>query len=66
MKEPNGYRQTVEMLNEKTGGKMWLTATEIARVLGVDRKTVKSRFGIVGGCALPVLAMILAKESEVE
>jgi len=58
MREPNGYRQTLEWLTERTDGKGWLQLSEIAEILGLDRKTVRSKFGIDGGgCALPVLAM---------
>ena len=65
MREPTGYRQTVEWLTEQTG-KGWLTVSDISRVLGIDRKTVRSKFGISGnGCATPILAMRMAQESEV-
>ncbi len=64
MREPEGYRQTLAWLTEQSGGKGWLNATEIGRLLGIDRSTVKRRFGINGGCALPVLAMKLAQESK--
>ena len=63
MREPEGYRETLEWLTEKAEGKGWLTATEAGRILGIDRTTAKRRFGITGGCALPVLAMKLAQES---
>lgn len=57
MREPQCYRQTLEWLTERTG-KGWLNITEIADVLGLDRKTVRNRFGISGGgCAITVLAM---------
>lgn len=63
MREPKGYRQTLEWLTEQSGGKGWLNATDISRILGMDRTTVKRRFGVTGGSALPVLAMKLAQES---
>lgn len=66
MREPNGYRQTVEWLTDRADGKGWLSVAEISRILGIDRKTVKSKFGVSGnGCATPVLAMRMAQESEV-
>jgi hypothetical protein len=64
MREPDGYRQTLAWLTERTGGKGWLSTTEIARILGVTRQTVTRRFGISSGCAVPVLAMRLAQESK--
>jgi len=58
MREPQGYRETVQWLTEQTDGKGWLSISEIAILLGLDRKTVRNKFGIDGGgCALPVLAM---------
>ena len=62
MREPEGYRQTLEWLTERTEGKGWLNAVEIAEILGVTRQTVTRRWDIHGGCALPVLAMKLARE----
>lgn len=64
MKEPIGYRQTLEYLSEQANGKAWLTVTDISKLLGVDRHTVSRRFGINSGCALPVLAMKLTQESK--
>ena len=64
VREADGYRQTVEWLTEATGGKAWMTVTDISRLLGVDRHTVTRRFGITKGCALPILAMKLAQESK--
>lgn len=64
MRETEGYRQTLEFLTERTDGKGWLSTTEIAALLGVDRHTVSRRFGINAGCALPILAMKLAQESK--
>ena len=63
MKELDGYRQTVEWLNEQTDGRAWLSTSEIAQILGVHRDTVKRRFGIAKGCALPILAKRLTEES---
>ena len=62
-REPEGYRQTLAFLREESGGKGWLTTTEIARILGVSRNTVVRRFGISSGCTTPVLAMKLVQES---
>lgn len=65
MREPQGYRETVQWLTEQTNGKGWLRLSEIAEILGLDRKTVRSKFGIDGGgCALPVLAMKMTRESK--
>lgn len=64
MREPDGYRQTLEWLGEKADGKGWLSTADIARILGVSRQTVVRRFGVNSGCALPVLAMKLAKENK--
>ena len=64
MREPEGYRQTLAWLSEQAEGKGWLNVTEIGRILGLDRSTVRRRFGISGGCALPILAMKLAQESK--
>ena len=61
MREPEGYRQTLEWLTKRTGGKGWLNAVEIAEILGVTRQTVTRRWDIHGGCSLPVLAMKLTK-----
>jgi len=63
VKEQPGFRETVEWLTEQTNGKGWLTTTEIASVLGLDRHTVTKRFGISRGCALPVLAKRMVEES---
>jgi len=63
MRELEGYRPTLEWLTEQAEGKGWLSTTEIATLLGVDRTTVVRRFGIHNGCALPVLAMRMVKES---
>lgn len=63
MREVDGYRQMVEWLNEKTNGKAWLTTSEIANLLQIDRHTVVRRFGINKGCALPILAKKLCEES---
>lgn len=63
MKEPIGYRQTLEYLSSKTD-KAWLTTSDVAKILGVDRHTVTRRFGINSGCALPVLAMKLTQENK--
>lgn len=63
MKEPVGYRSTLEWITEKADGKGWLTASEIATMLGIDRSTVSRRFNIHKGCALPVLARKLCEES---
>ena len=64
MRELPGYRQTLEWLSERTDGKVWLKQKEVAELLGVNRKTVRERFGISGGgVALPVLAKILTEES---
>ena len=64
MREPEGYRQTLEFLTERTDGKGWLSTSEIAALLGVDRHTVCRRFGIKRGCALPVLARRMVEESK--
>ena len=63
VREPEGYRSTLEWLTERTDGKGWLSTTEIAALLGINRQTVSKRFGISKGCALPILAMKLAQES---
>ena len=63
MKEPKEYRPTLEWLTERTG-KGWLSTTEIAELLGVDRHTVNRRFGIKSGCALPILAKRMVEESK--
>lgn len=63
VREPDGYRETLAWLVEQVPGQGWLTNSDIARVLGIDRSTVTRRFGITRGCALPILAMKLAQES---
>lgn len=63
MREPEGYRQTLEFLTERTDGKVWLSTTEIATLLGVDRHTVCRRFEIHKGCAITVLAKRMVEES---
>ena len=62
MREPKGYRETLEYLSARTD-KAWLSATEIAALMGVDRSTVSRRFGIHKGCALPLLAWKMCEES---
>jgi len=64
MREPAGYRTTLAWLTELAGGKGWLSTSEIGRILGVSRQTVVRRYGISGGCALPILAMKLAQEGK--
>ena len=64
MREPEGYRQTLEWLTGQTNGKGWLSTSEVAALLGVDRHTVCRRFGIRKGCALPVLARRMVEESK--
>lgn len=64
MREQPGFRETVQWLNEQTNGKAWLTVTDISRLLGVDRHTVNRKFGINGGCALPILARKLCEQSK--
>jgi len=63
MREQPGFRETVAYLNERTNGKAWLTVSEIAEILGVDRSTVNRRFGIYKGCAITVLAQRMIAES---
>lgn len=63
MRESANYRPTLEWLNEQTNGKGWLSNSEIARLLKIDRETVRRRFDIHKGCALPVLARKLCEES---
>ena len=63
MREPEGYRQTLEWLTERAGGKGWVTAEDVSKILGVSRQTVARRFEIHNGCALPVLALKLVQES---
>jgi len=63
MREADGYRQCLEWLNERTGGKAWLKTSEVAEILQVDRATVVRRFNIHNGCALPILAKKLCEES---
>ena len=64
MKEPDGYRQCLEWLNEATNNKAWLTVADISRLFGIDRHTVNRRFGIKSGCALPILAKRMVEESK--
>lgn len=64
MRENVNYRPTLEWLNEQTNGKGWLSNAEIARLLKIDRETVRRRFDIHKGCALPVLARKLCEESQ--
>ena len=64
MREPPGYRETVAWLTERAGGRGWLSTTEVATILGLDRHTVNKRFGIRRGCALPILAKKICEESK--
>ncbi len=64
MRENPNYRPTLEWLTEQTNGKAWLTTSDIAKLLKIDRHTVSRRFGINNGCALPILAMKMAQESK--
>ena len=63
MRELNGYRETLEWLETASKGRGWLSTSEIARLLGVDRDTVVRRFGVRKGCALPILAKRMSEES---
>ena len=62
MREQPGFRETVSWITEQTG-KGWLNVSEISRLLGIDRGTVKRRFGISKGCAVTILARLLVEES---
>ena len=62
VRESRDFRSVLEWLTERTG-KGWLSTTEIATLLGVDRHTVNRKFGINSGCALPILARKLCEES---
>ena len=64
MKEVYGYRETLEYLNERTGGKAWLSVTDIAKIMGIDRTTVNKRFGIHKGCAITLLAKRMCEETK--
>jgi len=64
MREPDGYRQTLAWLTERSDGKGWLSTSEIGKLLGISRQTVVRRYGISAGCALPILAMKLAQEGK--
>lgn len=63
-REKEGYRETLAFILEAGKGKGWLSTTDIAKILGVSRSTVVRRFGITSGCAAPVLAMKLVRESK--
>ena len=63
VREPQNYRSTLEWLTERTG-KGWLSTSEIAALLGVDRHTVSRKYEIHGGCALPILARKLCEQSK--
>lgn len=63
MRENANYRPTLEWLTEQTNGRGWLSNAEIARLLKIDRDTVRRRFGIYKGCAVTILARKLCEES---
>lgn len=63
MRESANYRPTLEWLTEQTNGKGWLSNAEIARLLKIDRDTVRRRFDIHKGCAITVLAKRMVEES---
>ena len=46
VRESANYRPTLEWLNEQTHGKGWLSNAESARLLKIDRDTVRRRFDI--------------------
>lgn len=56
-KEDEAYRDNYEALRKYSGGKMLLTATEVARYLGKDPRTVKKMYNISKpGITIPTLA----------
>lgn len=56
-KEDEAYRDNYEALLKYSEGKMLLTATEVARYLGKDPRTVKKMYNIPKpGITIPTLA----------
>lgn len=54
------YRDLLEDILTFSDGKRMLSLSDIARYMGVDRKTVTRRYGITGGqTPAPVLARML-------
>ncbi len=57
MKERPEYRDNMEALIAFSGGKMLLSATEVARYCGIDRRTAIKRYEIQkDGITIPTLA----------
>lgn len=45
-REQEGFRDVLADILEHTGGARWLTLKEVGTFLGIDARTVKSRFGV--------------------
>lgn len=43
--EKQGYRDNLQMLSEKSGGKQILTLREAAGIVGIDQRTAKRLWG---------------------
>lgn len=60
-REHEAYRFILEDIYNRCGDKALLTLSEVARYLGIDRRTVTKRFGIgPAGITVPALARMLA------
>lgn len=60
-REHEAYRDILEDIYRRCGDKALLTRTEVARYLGIDRRTVAKRFAIgTDGITAPALARKLA------
>jgi Mn-dependent DtxR family transcriptional regulator len=61
-RERDSYRDILEDIYRRCGDKALLSLAEVARYLGIDRRTVTKRFGIgTAGITAPALARMLAR-----
>lgn len=63
-REKEAYRDNLEFLLEKGGGKAMLNCSEVCRILGINPKTAKKLFSFnrCNMIAVPTLARELCKE----
>ena len=61
-RERDSYRDILEDIYRRCGEKALLSRTEVAKYLGIDRRTVAKRFDIgADGITAPALARKLAR-----
>lgn len=61
-KEPEGFREQLEDLNNYFGDKRVLTVSDVIRYTGLSKKTVARRYGVTkGGITTVQLALRLTR-----